>query len=402
MFDPSQIIHVNSQKALEEILSKFERSKRVALDTEADSLHHYFEKVCLIQLSVPGLDVIVDPLAEGINLSPLLEILSRKPLIIQGADYDLRMMGRDFNFKASSMFDTMLAAQLLGYEKISYAGLVERHCGIELSKHGQKADWSKRPLPEKLIEYAACDTHYLFQVAETLEAELAEAGRLHWLEESCTRLLAYVAEGGKSPDPEKQWRIKGWHKLRPGRGWAFLRELWNWRDEESRRLDFPAYKVMRNEALVEIATWAQNGFKPEEAPHMPKNIIGRRRRELEAALARVRAMSPADWPKPLESTRKHAPPVNEAMLTRLKKVRDKFAEELKIDAGNLLSGSCLAAISQADPTTLEQLQSAANLANWQVDVLGRDLLSAIADFHAASHAVLDAAGADAIEAANPE
>src|SRR5690606_13435105 len=121
---------------LRELIPVLDAVDRIAIDTEADSLHHYFEKVCLLQISVPGVDAIIDPLAE-IDLSSLMEVLARKTLIIQGADYDLRMMKRDYDFNATKIFDTMLAAQMLGYERFSYAALVEKQFGIALSKHGQ-------------------------------------------------------------------------------------------------------------------------------------------------------------------------------------------------------------------------------------------------------------------------
>jgi len=375
MIDLSTIIHVKKTDELHRIIPQLEKADRIAIDTEADSLHHYFEKVCLLQVSVPGLDAIIDPLAD-IDLSPLMDVLARKTLIIQGADYDLRMMNRDYNFHASSIFDTMLAAQILGYERFSYAALVEKHIGITLSKHGQKADWSQRPLPEKLITYAAADTHYLTEVAEKLEAELVEAGRLSWLEESCERLLGYVAEGMRVPDPEKQWRVKGWHSLKPGRGWAFLRELWKWRDTESQRADFPPFKIMRNETLVQIALWAQNGFKPEETPKIPRNIQGRRRREMDQALAVARQMAPSDFPRPLESPRRRQPALNEQLLCDIKKVRDHHATELGLDPGFLLSASTISALAAASPATDDDL-TGAGLFRWQVGLMGADILDTV-------------------------
>lgn len=376
MIDISTLLYIENQNQLTEFLPHLERATTVALDTEADSLHHYFEKVCLMQLSVPGADAIIDPLAD-IDLTPLLNVLSRKTLVIQGADYDLRMMKRDHDFSAANIFDTMLAAQILGYERFSYAALVEKHHGVVLSKHGQKADWSQRPLPEKLITYAAADTHYLLEVANNLREELEAAGRLHWLEECCTRLLDYVSEGMRTPDPEKQWRIKGWHSLKPGRGWAFLRELWRWRDAEAQRMDFPPFKVMRNELLVDLARWAQNGFSAEEMPKLPRNIYGRRRRELDLALARAKDMSPAEWPKSLETPRRSMPPVNDHYVSGVKEVRDKYAAELKIDPGFLLPTSSIIAIAARRPVTVELLRDSTPLYNWQIELMGSDILEAL-------------------------
>lgn len=376
MIDISSVLYISKTEQLPELLPHLETASRIAIDTEADSLHHYFEKVCLLQVSVPGVNAIIDPL-EGIDLSSLLEVLSRKPLIIQGADYDLRMMKRDYDFNATQIFDTMLSAQLLGYERFSYAALVERHAGVVLSKHGQKADWSQRPLPEKLITYAAADTHYLLDVADRLEEELIQCGRLSWLDECCVRLLEYVADGMRPADPERQWRVKGWHTLKPGKGWAYLRELWKWRDAEAQRVDYPPFKVMRNETLVEIAKWAQNGFPAAEMPRIPRNIQGRRRREMDAALATARNMSQAEWPKPLESTRRTLPALDEQVLGNIKAVRDQFAGELKIDPGFLLSTGNIAAITAAQPRTMEELRDSVNLYKWQMDLMGQEILESV-------------------------
>ena len=380
MLNITSVLHITQTSQIEQLLPYLEKAHRIAIDTEADSLHHYFEKVCLIQISVPGVNAIIDPLGD-IDLTPLLQVLARKPLIIQGADYDLRMMKRDYDFNATEIFDTMLAAQILGYERFSYAALVEKHTGVLLSKHGQKADWSQRPLPEKLITYAAADTYYLLEVADRLEEELKEIGRISWLEECCVRLLDYVSEGMRSPDPERQWRIKGWHSLKPGKGWAYLRELWRWRDGEAQRMDFPPFKVMRNESLVEIAKWAQNGFKSTELPRIPRNIQGRRRREMDQALAVARDMNADDFPKPLESPKRRQPQLDDQLLAEVKEVRDHYAEELGIDPGFLLSTSSIAAITGAQPRDLSALKESSGLFQWQVDLMGNDIIEKVKDMH---------------------
>lgn len=376
MLEPAHIVYVDNQPGVVSAAEHIQNFDRIALDTEADSLHHYFEKVCLVQISTPETDFIIDPLAE-LDLQPLLEVLKDKELLIQGADYDLRMMRRDYGFSATRIFDTMWAAQLLGYEKFSYAALVERHVGIVLSKHGQKADWSQRPLPEKLITYAAADTHYLLEVADKLEAELKEAGRLEWHQEVCHKLLDYIAEGMKAPDPERQWRIKGWHTLRSPRGWGYLRELWRWRDEEARRADYPAFKVMRNETLVELAQWGLSGANPAHTPRLPKNIIGRRKRMLDQAISTARDLQDVDLPKPLGAPRRNGMPPDELLLARMKSIRDETAKALQLDPGILLPTASISAIASLRPSDADSLQQAGDLYNWQRNLLAEPLLEAI-------------------------
>src|SRR6266699_1330240 len=163
---------------LTELLKKIEAADRVALDTEADSLHSYREKLCLLQISVSVAanasghdDFIVDPLA-GVDLEPLRRRLEPREIVLHGADYDLRMLRRGLNFTAHRIFDTLIAARLLGIREFSLAALLKRYFGLELPKGSQKANWAKRPLPARMAEYAINDVVYLLPLAEKLEAEL--------------------------------------------------------------------------------------------------------------------------------------------------------------------------------------------------------------------------------------
>ena len=205
--DGSDYILVNNAECLAQLTESLAGTSRVGLDTEADSLHHYFEKVCLIQLSFSGKNYIIDPLA-GFSLDAFLGALALKELVLQGADYDLRMLKRSYEFRPRApVFDTMLAAQVLGYEKIGLAALVERSCGVLLSKEGQKADWSRRPLSEKLLHYASHDTKYLEAVADVMSADLRRLGRMDWHRECCERVVTSAVQSVKGDDSEA-WRVK--------------------------------------------------------------------------------------------------------------------------------------------------------------------------------------------------
>src|SRR6476660_735821 len=161
----------------------------VALDTEADSLHSYFDKVCLIQMSIPGEDLIIDPLCK-FDLGKFGEILANRGIvkILHGADYDLRILNRDFGFTTTNLIDTMVSAQLLGYEAYGLAALLERHFGLKVNKTHQRADWAMRPLTPEMLEYAAMDTRYLITLAQKLREELTAAGRWEWAQEEFARL----------------------------------------------------------------------------------------------------------------------------------------------------------------------------------------------------------------------
>ncbi|MEP6604409.1 MAG: ribonuclease D, partial [Spartobacteria bacterium] len=169
---------------LEELLSHIEPVERVAIDTEADSLHCYREKLCLLQVSVPGGNFIVDPLSD-VDLAPLRGAFEPKEIILHGSDYDLRLLRRSMDFSPRRIFDTVIAARLLGIREFSLAALVKRYFDIELTKGSQKANWAKRPLPPRMLEYAINDTRFLLEMAEKLEAELKASNRHEWFLQSC-------------------------------------------------------------------------------------------------------------------------------------------------------------------------------------------------------------------------
>src|SRR5918999_2473024 len=173
---------IQTDSQLAELLPQLDPVDRIAVDTEADSLHCYYEKLCLVQLSFAGRDYLIDPLA-NLDLKPLAQALAPKEIVLQGADFDLRLLRRSFDFVATRIFDTVIAARLLGIRAFSLAALVERYFGITLAKGSQKANWAQRPLPKHMEEYAKNDTHYLLPLAEKMEAELKEKRRWEWFQQ---------------------------------------------------------------------------------------------------------------------------------------------------------------------------------------------------------------------------
>ncbi len=141
-------VYFQEPTALERLIRRIKGHEKVAVDTEADSLHNYFEKVCLVQLSLGGEHFLVDPLTK-LDLTGFLEAQADKPLIVHGGDYDLRMMRAWMGFRPHlEVFDTMIAAQLLGIEQIGLAALIERFFDITIGIAGVKSVWSRRPLSE--------------------------------------------------------------------------------------------------------------------------------------------------------------------------------------------------------------------------------------------------------------
>lgn len=352
-------------------------SRAVALDTEADSLHHYFEKVCLIQITAGEKDLLIDPLA-GLDLKPLFAWLAGRPLILHGADYDLRLLDRGFGFRPAEVFDTMIAAQLLGYPEVGLSALLERHFGVALDKRGQKADWSRRPLPSALRTYAAADTHYLPALADHLGGALARRGRLHWHREACSRLVT-ARWSPREPDPERAWRVRGSQTLSP-RGQAMLRALWWWRESEARESDLPPFRILGNEALVALAVQAAEAGDGEFAPRMklPRTLVGDRRERLQEAVRRARAVGPQAWPVAPKAARPARDRAAEAAATRMRAARDQVAARLEMDAGLLAPRATLLAVAAARPANREELRKLGLLAEWQIEAVGDALLSVLA------------------------
>lgn len=363
--------YIDTAESLSRLIQAMASTNRVGFDTEADSLHHYFDKVCLIQLSFGGKQYIVDPLKD-ISFQEFFEVLSGKELIIQGADYDLRMLHKTFGFRPKApVFDTMLAAQILGYDKIGLAALVEKFCGVILPKTGQKSDWSIRPLREDLLKYASDDTKYLETVADALTAELQRLNRLDWHRESCERVVQTSILPGKSEDKEKEaWRVKGSSKLQP-KALVFVRELWKWRDEEARQRDRPPFMMMLNENLVALAEWlAENPRAPfAQGPVFLKRISGDKLARLEKAVQTAAALPPSEWPglpkkkewREEESTEKRL----DVLLAAVKKI----ADELKVETFCVASRAALTGIAKAQPKSVEDLMKAGGLLRWQAELV---------------------------------
>src|ERR1044071_5534801 len=288
---------IQTDAQLSEALPKLEALDRVAVDTEADSLHCYFEKLCLIQISVPGGDFLIDPLAQ-VDLAPLAAALTPKEIVLQGADFDLRLLRRSLDFVATRIFDTVIAARLLGIRAFSLAALVERYFGVELVKGSQKANWAKRPLPHHMAEYAMNDTRYLLPLAEKLETELRDHGRLEWFRQSCERALEQTAVR-RVRDEEEVWRISGSGKL-GGLASAILRELWQWRDREAQAADRPAFHILQNHLLLRSAEAFAAGEIPDH-----RHFSARRRQGFREAAERALRLPESEWPvrRPRSGTR---------------------------------------------------------------------------------------------------
>ena len=371
---------------LRELLPQLESADRVALDTEADSLHCYKEKLCLLQISTPSgkgwigfseddaqvnapsaprlttrsdkafhRDFIVDPLAD-LDLNPLTSALAEKEIVLHGADYDLRLLRRNLNFVPQRIFDTVIAARLIGIHEFSLAALVQRYFEIELAKGSQKANWAQRPLPARMAEYAVNDTRYLLPMAERLETELNSRNRMEWFRQSCQRALELAAID-RERDLDEAWRISGAGALR-GRASAVLRELWNWREREAEAADRPPFHILQNRELLHSAERFAAGESPDY-----KHFSDRRRRAFREAAERGMQLPETDWPvRPRRSGMRATAEVVK-QIEQLRRHRDHAAKELHIESSFIAPRATLEAIAA------DQSRANALLVPWQRELL---------------------------------
>ncbi len=347
---------ITSAGQLTDLVDQIKPHERIALDTEADSLHCYREKLCLLQISVPGCDAIVDPLAKT-DLGPLRQALAGKEIVLHGSDYDLRLLRRNMDFVPNRVFDTVIAARMVGIREFSLAALVQRYFNIELVKGSQKANWAQRPLSTKMAEYAMNDTRYLLPLAERLEDELESRDRVDWFRQSCQRALDFSAID-RERDIDEAWRISGAGTLR-GRASAVLRELWNWREREAEAVDRPPFHILQNRELLESAEKFAAGGSPDY-----KHFSERRRHRFREAAERALNLPEKDWP--VRPKRSGTRPTAEVIkrTEKLRQNRDHAAKELQIESSFIAPRATLEAIAA------DQSRADALVVPWQRELLG--------------------------------
>ena len=349
---------IDNDIRLNDLLGTIRGTPWIALDTEADSLHAYPEKICLLQISTPAGDELIDPLAH-LNLEPLLQTLGEHELIMHGADYDLRLFRKHYAFVPRAIFDTMLASRLLGITQFGLTHLVAQYLGVTLEKGSQKADWAQRPLTEKMEIYARNDTHYLKPLSDRLKAELEAKGRSSWQAESCARLIADCAHV-RPPDPDLVWRLKGSSHLNPP-ALAVLREVWHWREIEATAANRPPYFILRHEALVDIAVAAVNEHPVERL--LPQKFSDRRRMGVIAAVKHGLAMPPQKQPKLVHHAFRRINDATKRRMADLQQHRDARAKDLGIDPTLIASRATLLDLAE-DWNAHEK-----TLMNWQRELL---------------------------------
>jgi len=362
---------------VEALVRRLSALPEIALDTEGDSLHHYPERLALIQIAEPG-DVtwFVDPLALP-DLSPFASLFAeRRPLLVLHAgDNDLAHLKRRHRFTFGAIFDTSLAARFLGARSLGLDVLIRDHLGLELPTSRQKDDWSARPLTQAQEHYAAADVQHLIPLKDRLREELMRAGRLSWVEEECAALAAEPPVE-RPVDPDAYLRLKGARDLPPG-GLAILRELFEMREQLARAADRPPFKILSEATLVALARTAPEDVEGLSAvPGGTPRVIGRWGGTILGAIARGRIARPA---APLVSG-SHRPSLSVAARRRiesLRRWRTEAAPRFALDPGVLLPNRLIRIIAEADPRDLDALARIDGVRRWRVEVLGPEVIQAV-------------------------
>ncbi|MEO7084897.1 MAG: ribonuclease D [Gemmatimonadaceae bacterium] len=369
-------IYLDTAETVEAFTDSIAGARILALDTEGASFHRFIDRIYLLQLSTRDRTAVLDPIPIGrpAGLGKMLEDPNVE-VVFHDADYDLRLLHQDYAWNIRNIFDTRVAGQLLGFRAFGLAALLDKYFGVKLDKKHQRADWSMRPLPQGMLDYAAQDTIHLLQLRDQLKQELENAGRWDWAREEFGLL-----EGTKWPndDPANAFlRIKGARDL-TRRELGLLREIAPWRDSIARQLDRATFRVIGNEQLLEVAR-VQPSTKDALAAikGMPRGLLESRGDELLDAVRRGLAVPESDLPRFPKSPRWDRDPHFDTRVNALKVVRDATATRLDLDPGVLCARDRMEAVARKNPTTREDLATVTELRDWQRSVLGEDFLKAL-------------------------
>src|SRR5687768_3747815 len=374
--DSEALLYIDSQQDADDFLDDISGVREIAVDTEGASFHRFIDRIYLLQITTRDRSAIIDPLPIGMP-TRLGEILQdpQVEVVFHDADYDLRLLHQDYGWHVNNIFDTRIAAQLLGIKAFGLAALLDQFFGVKLDKKHQRADWSLRPLPPGMLDYAAQDTKYLLDLRDELRSRLEKLGRLPWAEEEFARL-----EGTKWEEDDSSLsflRIKGARDL-TRRELALLRELVPWRDSVAREVDRATFRVMGNEVLLEIARTAPKTVKElSTLKGMPRGILDRGASAILAAVQRGVEIAEDHLPKFPRAARWDREEDFEDRVSKLKSVRDAAATRLSLDPGVLCSRERLEGVVRKRPSKVSDLEDVPGLRKWQIAEMGEDFVAAL-------------------------
>jgi ribonuclease D len=373
---PHRADYLDTPAAVSDWMRKIGGSKLVALDTEGASFHRFVDRIYLLQVSTRERTAVIDPLPIGspTELGALIEDPSVE-IVFHDADYDLRLLQQDYGWQVRNVFDTRVAAQLLGIKAFGLAALLEQFFGVKLDKKHQRADWSMRPLTVDMLDYAAQDTMYLPALRDELKAQLERKGRWAWAQEEFTRLEA--TKWAPEIEGTAFLKMKGARDL-SRRELALLKELVDWRNRVAAEQDKATFRVLGNEPMFEIAKTAPRDRAALSAiKGMPRGMPDTRYQGLLDAVARGLAVLEADLPKFPRGPRWDRDPDFDTRVSAIKTARDQIAAKLDMDTGVLFSRERMEAVARGNPKSVEEVAAIPDLRRWQVDVFAQAFVDAL-------------------------
>ena len=367
---------IETSAGVKAVARSFEKEKTIAVDMEADSMYHFKEKVCLIQMATKTRSVVIDPLQIK-DISPLKSLFVNRQIqkIFHGADYDIRSLYRDFKIKVNNLFDTELASRFLGIRETGLEAILKKFFHIDLNKKYQKKDWSKRPLPREMIDYAARDTIHLLPLFEILKKELDRNRRLSWVTEECN-YLSKVRPSTTDNEP-LFLKFKGAGRLRP-RSLAVLESILQFRKKIAEQKDKPLFKIFGYESVIKISTAKPVTLRPLKGlKALSKKQIDMYGSDLVEAVAHALKLPENSLPV---YPRMKAPVLSRRVPARVKTLktwRDKKARHLDLDPALICNKAMIAAIAVQNPHDMSGFEAIENMKNWQKRTFGKEILAVL-------------------------
>ena len=366
-------LNIATHSELDRFAARLGKQRIIGVDLEADSMYNFREKVCLIQIATQRTTAVIDPLQIN-NLAVLKPVFKRADIlkVFHGADYDVRSLYRDFKININNLFDTELACRFLGFKETGLEAVLKKRYDVRLNKKYQRKDWSKRPLPQEMIAYAAKDVRYLIPLAKSLHQELKHKNRLSWVEEEC-RYLSKVRPANSDSGPLFVG-FKGAGKLGP-RGLAVLEELLQLRKKIAQKQDKPLFRIIGNKSLLMLAeSRPQSINKILKTEALGAKQTDRYGKSIIAAVQKALRIPTRDLPK---YPRKSAPRVPAIVAKRVKELRswrDRTAKDLKMDPAIICTKALISALAVQRPLTRRSLSKIKDLKSWQASEFGSDII----------------------------
>jgi ribonuclease D len=373
--EPLPVKYITSAGQLAVISQNLMSEQAVAVDLEADSMHHFEEKVCLVQMATKKSCFIIDPLAVR-DMSSLAPLFSRSGIVkvFHGADYDMRCLYRDFHISVANLFDTELAARFLGYEATSLEAVLAKHFNVVLDKKFQKKDWSLRPLPDEMIAYAANDVRYLVTLYEEMKNNLEKKRRMEWVRQHCKEIAGVRPGTGNNQAPLFA-KVKGAGKLDP-ESLLVLEALLEFRLGLAKKKDRPAFKILGNQTLLELARNKPKNMKQLTktgtlSPKQMQMYGGAILKAIDSALG----LPKKNWPRYPKKKSKPVPSAVSRRIKELKQWRQQKAGELEIDPYLIVSKNAMKQLAENPPGSLKELDAIEDLKQWQKDMFGNEWIN---------------------------